>query len=64
MFELAALILTVAATATLCASARYLGPYILPPLLAGSVVTSIFIAEKLGDISVPTLGTIAISGSI
>lgn len=64
MFELAALILTVAATATLCASSRYLGPYILPPLLAGSVVTSIFIAEKLGDISVPMLGTIAISSSI
>jgi uncharacterized integral membrane protein (TIGR00697 family) len=32
--------------------------------LAGSVVTSIFISEKLGDIHLPGLGMISISGSI
>ena len=64
MYELIALTTTVATAAALCASARVLGPYILPPLLAGSVVTSIFIAEKLGDIQVPVVGVIAISGSI
>ena len=64
MYELAALIIFVMTAAALCSSARYLGPYILPPLLAGSVVTSIFIAEKLGDITFPMVGTIAISGSI
>ncbi|MBL6691936.1 MAG: queuosine precursor transporter [Pseudomonadales bacterium] len=64
MYELAALLTTVAVAATIACSARYLGPYILPPLLAGSVVTSIFIAEKLGDISVPIIGVISVSGSI
>ncbi len=64
MYELAALLLTVATAASITCSARYLGPNILPPLLAGSVVTSIFIAEKLGDISMPMVGVISISGSI
>lgn len=64
MYELAALLTTVGVAAALCCSARYLGPFILPPLLAGSVVTSIFIAEKLGDLHLPLVGTLAISGSI
>lgn len=64
MYELAALLLTVATVAAISCSARYLGPHILPPLLAGSVVTSIFIAEKLGDISIPVFGVISVSGSI
>ncbi len=64
MYELSALLLTVVTATALCCSARYLGPNILPPLLAGSVVTSIFISEKLGDIHLPGLGIISISGSI
>lgn len=64
MYELIALVLTVATAAALACSARYLGPNILPPLLAGSVVTSIFIAEKLGDIHLPLVGMISVSGSI
>lgn len=64
MYELTALLVTVATATALCCSARYLGPNILPPLLAGSVVTSIFIAEKLGDIHLPVVGIISISGSI
>lgn len=64
LYEISALLLTVATAAGLCCFARVLGPYVLPPLLAGSVVTSIFIAEKLGDIAVPYFGIIAISGSI
>ena len=64
MYELSALLITVTTAAALCCSARYLGPNILPPLLAGSVVTSIFIAEKLGDIDLPVVGIISISGSI
>lgn len=64
MYELSALLLTVVSATALCCCARYLGPNILPPLLAGSVVTSIFISEKLGDIHVPALGIISISGSI
>ncbi len=64
MYEIAALFTTVTVAAALCCSARYLGPFILPPLLAGSVVTSIFIAEKLGDLTVPGIGLISISGSI
>ncbi|MDA0979562.1 MAG: queuosine precursor transporter, partial [Proteobacteria bacterium] len=64
MYEIAAILTTVALATALCCSARVLGPFILPPLLAGSVVTSIFIAEKLGDIHLPVVGTLAISGSI
>ena len=64
MYELTALLVTTGAAALLCASTRYLGPHILPPLLAGSVVTSIFIAEKLGDIHLPVIGIISVSGSI
>ena len=64
MYELAALLLTVSTAAAIACSARYLGPNILPPLLAGSVVTSIFIAEKLGDFNLPVVGIISISGSI
>ena len=64
LYELFALIFTVVTATALCCSARYLGPNVLPPLLAGSVVTSIFISEKLGDIHLPGLGIISISGSI
>ena len=64
LYELSALLLTVVTATALCCTARYLGPNILPPLLAGSVVTSIFISEKLGDIHLSGLGMISISGSI
>ena len=64
LYELSALFLTATSATIFCCCARYLGPNILPPLLAGSVVTSIFIAEKLGDLHLPGLGLISISGSI
>jgi uncharacterized integral membrane protein (TIGR00697 family) len=59
-----ALLLTISATALACMCARWFGNQILGPLLAGSVVTSIFIAEKLGTIAIPGLGEYAITVSI
>jgi len=64
VYEFIVLISTVILTSLICCSARWLGAQILPPLLAGSVVTSIFIAGKLGDLSIPGFGTVAISVSI
>jgi uncharacterized integral membrane protein (TIGR00697 family) len=59
-----ALLLTISATALCCASARWLGHQVLPPILAGSVVTSIFIAGKLGSIELFGFGEFAITVSI
>ena len=64
LFPLLALLATVGLTAVLCGSARYLGHQILGPILAGSVVTSIFIAGKLGELSIPGLPALAITVSI
>ena len=64
LFPLLALLATVGLTAVLCSSARYLGHQILGPILAGSVVTSIFIAGKLGELSIPGLPALAITVSI
>ena len=47
-----------------CGSARYLGHQTLGAILAGSVVTSIFIAGKLGELSIPGLPALAITVSI
>ena len=64
MYELTVLVSTVVLTSLICCSARWLGAHILPPLLAGSVVTSIFFAGKLGDLTLGGFDTISISVSI
>lgn len=48
----------------LASSSRFFGKELLPGLLAGSLVVAVFIAGKLGDISVPGVGTVALSASI
>ena len=64
LYPFLALIATVGTTALLCCGVRYWGHQILGPILAGSVVTSIFIAGKLGTLELPGLAPLAITVSI
>jgi uncharacterized integral membrane protein (TIGR00697 family) len=64
LYPFLALIATIGTTAILCSSARFWGHQILGPILAGSVVTSIFIAGKLGTLELPGFAPLAITVSI
>jgi len=64
LFDLLWLISTVALASILACSSRFFGKELLPALLAGSLVVAVFIAGKLGDISIPGIGTFALSASI
>lgn len=64
MFELVWLLVTVGLAAILACTSRYFGRELLPALLAGSLVVAVFIAGKLGDVTIPGVGTMALSASI
>lgn len=64
MLELTWLLATVALAAGLACLSRFFGKNLLPGLLSGSLVVAVFIAGKLGDVTVPGVGTVALSASI